>query len=205
MLWRCTKIQLLLVITTKHTTLNLQTVFSLRCRVGVAKMGLFFFLVSISRLPSERVSEQPVWETKAKVAQRQIKHEERIWAPTGVVAGGVARRARTGAVARKSVPRAGCTRGGAGGGAKGPRLAGETLGRVGDACWAGGGERYWMTFTVTVCKWGVIGRFFWPSIWMFFRKTGFTTLVPIRTPPVLQYRMLLPDFRFTYNTSAFVS
>lgn len=37
----------------------------------------------------------------------------------------------------------------------------------------------------------------WPSMWMFFRKTGFTTLVPIRTPPVLQYRMLLPDFRFT--------
>lgn len=34
---------------------------------------------------------------------------------------------------------------------------------------------------------------------MFLRKTGFSTLEPIRTPPVLQYRMLVPDFRFTWE------
>lgn len=52
--------------------------------------------------------------------------------------GGVAGRARAGAVAREGVPRAGFTRRGAGGVAEGPRLAGETLGRVGDS-WERGG------------------------------------------------------------------
>lgn len=40
-----------------------------------------------------------------------------------------------------------------------------------------------------------------PSMWTFFSRTGLTTLAPIRIPAVLQYKMLVPDFRFTLNTS----
>lgn len=54
--------------------------------------------------------------------------------------GGVAGRAGAGPVAREGVPGAGFTRGGAGGVAEGPRLAGEALGRVGDSCWEGMGR-----------------------------------------------------------------
>lgn len=73
---------------------------------------------------------------KNKTQGHQIKHG-RAAAPTGVVGGGVTGRAGTGTVAREGVPRAGFTRGGAGGVAEGARLAGEALGRVGDSCWEG--------------------------------------------------------------------
>lgn len=42
-----------------------------------------------------------------------------------------------------------------------------------------------------------------PSMWTFFSRTGFTTLLLMRTAPVLQYRTLLPDFRFTWTITWF--
>lgn len=76
-----------------------------------------------------------------------IKREERAQAPTGVVGGGIAGRARAGAVAGESVPRAGLTRGGAGHVAEGARLAGKALRRVGDPWKREGGSvvQYGMT------------------------------------------------------------
>ncbi len=38
----------------------------------------------------------------------------------------------------------------------------------------------------------------WPSIRMFFRSTGLTALEPSVTLVVLQYRILVPEFRFTW-------
>lgn len=34
---------------------------------------------------------------------------------------------------------------------------------------------------------------------MFFSNTGFTIFPPTRIPVVLQYRMFVPDLRFTWN------
>lgn len=41
------------------------------------------------------------------------------------------------------------------------------------------------------------GVWYLPSIWMFLSSTGLTIFPPTRMPVVLQYRMFVPDFRFT--------
>lgn len=130
------QIQLLLLITT--TIRRWTTKLFSPSTVAAASLKLAFFSSLLRGFPPKSHRGAAARDkAKLRVPRHWIKHDEGAEAPTGIMGGGVAGRARTGAVAREGVPRAGLTCGGAGDVAEGPRLAGETLRRVGNSCWEG--------------------------------------------------------------------
>jgi len=125
-----------------------------------------------------------------------------LYALTGIVRFRVARCAGAGPSARVCVPWTGRTGGGAWGVTKSPRLTWKTLWGVRNT-WEIKMTSYNLSirsiFQIEMEKHALVGSAPSPSIRMFFRSIGLTALEPSVTPVVLQYRILEPDFRFTWS------